>query len=577
MTMRITYIPGPWWALVRHGHLVLLPEDTDPEHMDGLWQALEGKPGVESLLSAVLSARGLALTGMAPFGIISLESDVHTILRGPVSMAAEGRELSTHVNGLGVTTWMERRIPNQESLSLALDDVLRQNDGGEQPWLPIVEGIVPFGRLHVELPTDGPGNIEPLSSPNQDARPGDQADTALVASAAETATPGPAPTAEDPATECQVEPRTGNVPERETPAPAEVAAEPEATAEPEPDAESEISAATPEPADLPEANAAAAEDFVSAEEADETNTVLSEAARESSPEPAVDVPEESAEPGDDPADEATEEPASDDTIAGPHGEEEQPDPETLIDAVPWLAAARAQARPEATETQGPAESGADDLPTITSAPGRLETAPTPTPAPASDPEGAATPSWGDHDGNTVMRGDLPTKAIPATSQVSATEQPTTGPLVLGRLCAEGHANPPTSSSCGLCQGTLTDDPTDVARPSLGRMVISDGDIVELDRPAVVGRQPTISRSASESMPRVVQVKSPSGDISRSHLEVRLEGWHVMLVDLMATNGTLLVRQGMPPRRLGQGEKLMLLDGDIADLADGVSLRFEGLL
>ncbi|MDN6333021.1 MAG: hypothetical protein L0J58_10875, partial [Micrococcaceae bacterium] len=141
MSMRITYIPGPWWALVRGGHLVLLPEDTDPEHLDHLWQALEGTPGVESLLSAVLSARGLALTGMAPFGIISLENDVHTILRGPVSMAAEGRELSTHVNGLGVTTWMERRIPNQESLSLARDDVLRQTAGDELHWVPIVEGI----------------------------------------------------------------------------------------------------------------------------------------------------------------------------------------------------------------------------------------------------------------------------------------------------------------------------------------------------------------------------------------------------------------------------------------------------
>lgn len=574
MTMRITYIPGPWWALVRHGHLVLLPEGTDPEHLDALWQALEGKPGVESLLSAVLSARGLALTGMAPFGIISLESDVHTILRGPVSMAAEGRELSTHVNGLGVTTWMERRIPNQESLSLALDDVLRRNDGGEQPWLPIVEGIVPFGRLHVMLPTDGPGNIEPLS--------------------------GPEPTAEEPTLEDQVEPRTENVPERETQAPVEETTEPAAAAATEadvepaaeaaagPEAESVRGAATRESADLPEVDAAAAEDFVSAEEADETNTVLSRAARGSSPEPTADVPEESTDPADEPAVEAAPEepgtaepeaaePVSDDTIAGPHGEEEQPDPEELIDAVPWLAAARAQARPETTENQGPAESGAgaDDLPTITSAPGRPETAPTPDPA--TDPVGTMMPSWGDHDGNTVMRGDLPTEAIPATSQVSASEQPTTGPLALGRLCPEGHANPPTSSSCGLCEGTLTDDPTDVVRPSLGRMVISDGDIVELDRPAVVGRQPTITRSASESMPRVVHVKSPSGDISRSHLEVRLEGWHVMLVDLAATNGTLLVRQGMPPRRLGQGEKLMLLDGDIADLGDGVSLRFEGLL
>jgi pSer/pThr/pTyr-binding forkhead associated (FHA) protein len=78
------------------------------------------------------------------------------------------------------------------------------------------------------------------------------------------------------------------------------------------------------------------------------------------------------------------------------------------------------------------------------------------------------------------------------------------------------------------------------------------------------------------MPRLVQVRSVSGDISRSHLEVRLEDWHVMLCDLKATNGTMLIREGQPPRRLGQGESMILLDGDIADLGDGISLRFEDL-
>jgi pSer/pThr/pTyr-binding forkhead associated (FHA) protein len=76
------------------------------------------------------------------------------------------------------------------------------------------------------------------------------------------------------------------------------------------------------------------------------------------------------------------------------------------------------------------------------------------------------------------------------------------------------------------------------------------------------------------MPRLVQVPSPGGDISRSHVEVRLEGWHVMLCDLKATNGTVLVREGQPPRRLAQNEMAILLDGDIAELGDNISLRFE---
>ena len=31
-----------------------------------------------------------------------------------------------------------------------------------------------------------------------------------------------------------------------------------------------------------------------------------------------------------------------------------------------------------------------------------------------------------------------------------------------------------------------------------------------------------------------------------------------------------------PRRLAQGETAILLDGDVAELGDGVTLRFEGL-
>ena len=78
------------------------------------------------------------------------------------------------------------------------------------------------------------------------------------------------------------------------------------------------------------------------------------------------------------------------------------------------------------------------------------------------------------------------------------------------------------------------------------------------------------------MPKLVQVTSAGGDISRSHVEVRLDGWHVQLCDLKATNGTVLIRPGQPPRRLGEGETAFLLDGDVAQLGDDVFLRFEGL-
>jgi hypothetical protein len=152
--------------------------------------------------------------------------------------------------------------------------------------------------------------------------------------------------------------------------------------------------------------------------------------------------------------------------------------------------------------------------------------------------------------------------------------PAAGPLVLARLCPKDHANPPTSATCATCRAGLLSDAVQVARPRLGRMRISTGELVDLDESLVIGRQPSVSRVQGGVMPRLVKVASPGGDISRSHVEVRLEGWHVMLCDLKATNGTVLVRDGQPPRRLAQNEMAILLDGDIAELGDNISLRFE---
>jgi pSer/pThr/pTyr-binding forkhead associated (FHA) protein len=78
------------------------------------------------------------------------------------------------------------------------------------------------------------------------------------------------------------------------------------------------------------------------------------------------------------------------------------------------------------------------------------------------------------------------------------------------------------------------------------------------------------------MARLVTVPSPQQDISRSHLEITLEGWHVLLADLNTTNGTTLLRPGQSPRRLHPGEPTLMADGDSIDMGDGVTLTFAGL-
>jgi pSer/pThr/pTyr-binding forkhead associated (FHA) protein len=71
----------------------------------------------------------------------------------------------------------------------------------------------------------------------------------------------------------------------------------------------------------------------------------------------------------------------------------------------------------------------------------------------------------------------------------------------------------------------------------------------------------------------VSVPSPQQDISRSHVEVRLEGWHVLAVDLNTTNGTTLLRAGQPPLRMHPGEPVLVVSGDVVDLGDDVTLTF----
>jgi hypothetical protein len=236
----------------------------------------------------------------------------------------------------------------------------------------------------------------------------------------------------------------------------------------------------------------------------------------------------------------------------------------LIDSVPWRTA---------DPGRGPATHPVAPSRMLSAGPTAASAAPVTSAPETGHTEIAHSEYDGDHDGQTVMKGSLAGMAarpVRVVKDVSAAA----GPLVLARLCAQDHPNPPTSAACATCGASLLPDAVQVARPRLGRMRISTGELVDLDQSLVIGRQPSVSRVQGGVMPRLVQVASPGGDISRSHVEVRLEGWHVMLCDLKATNGTVLVREGQPPRRLAQNEMAILLDGDIAELGDNISLRFE---
>ena len=101
--------------------------------------------------------------------------------------------------------------------------------------------------------------------------------------------------------------------------------------------------------------------------------------------------------------------------------------------------------------------------------------------------------------------------------------------------------------------------------------------VPLDRNVIVGRKPRLSRVQGGHVPRLITVPSPGGEVSGSHLELRVEDSDLLAVDLNSTNGTRLLRAGREPVRLRPGEEVLLIPGDRLDLGDGVVLGFEGLI
>jgi hypothetical protein len=116
-----------------------------------------------------------------------------------------------------------------------------------------------------------------------------------------------------------------------------------------------------------------------------------------------------------------------------------------------------------------------------------------------------------------------------------------GSLVDAKLCANGHANPPTAATCAVCAEFLAPGATaivHVPRPSLGRLQLDDGELLELDQELLVGRNP--DRDQDPARAGLRRVKTLGDKVSRSHLEVRFQGWDVFVADCGSTNGTFVV-------------------------------------
>ncbi|VDR39261.1 FHA domain [Tsukamurella paurometabola] len=160
-----------------------------------------------------------------------------------------------------------------------------------------------------------------------------------------------------------------------------------------------------------------------------------------------------------------------------------------------------------------------------------------------------------------------------------------GPLVEGRRCAFGHLNAPVAAYCTRC-GALVDRrlPLETGpRPPLGLLVADDGTAFVVENDMVIGRDPAAFVAQRAGRPpgggRLAPVVLPdrTGALSRAHLEIRIDGWQVLAVDVGSANGTWVRPPGAAqPLRLPPGQPVPLgvgsdihLGGRMLQLQDGV--------
>lgn len=252
--------------------------------------------------------------------------------------------------------------------------------------------------------------------------------------------------------------------------------------------------------------------------------------------------------------------------------------------------ARAEPPIDDRSDRAPVPSGAADIAAdrglIDSVPGFIQPAvdlrAVPTPPPAAAPSAPAAPAAptaapdapGDHDGMTITA-DEARRLREEREHREAHAAPATGPLVLSTLCPRGHVNAPGSVQCDRC-GERIDERTAAqrARPEVAVAVLPSGERVPLGRGVVIGRRPRSRRAEHGRVPRLATVDSPGEDVSRSHVELRVEDWNLVAVDLSSTNGTLLLRDGAAPQRLRPEASTILQFGDRLDLGDAQVVTIE---
>lgn len=521
-------------AVTPRGVVVLEPGRVALAHE--FWDELNGGADLGSLLQSLTSAFAADLASLPSFVAIIREGDAaHIAVRGIFELVVRTPEGSQSLTSGNVITWSEHRLPRVEGWQVdgPVDDLAQ--DPAEDPWC-VINGIVPVRSIRWGTCTQPPrpGTQEP-QAPARDAPP------------PEGTGPGPVP-----------DPVPSPDPTDRGPAGIPPAA----------DEDSPRAAGAPDPG-LTWTESAAGLSLARADDAEAGAEVVLDAL------PAA-VPVSAGQAADDgPGPQA----------AAAHAHVDPPDaapPGVREPTGDFSDLFSDHTVHHAVEDAAVRHVRDDDEP---------DAGPTPVAAP---PTGAADDFFvdavpesgapevgegvGDHDGHTVRStrmDELQARAREIAGAPVGQDGPGgDGPRVLAVLCAAGHPNPTHASVCRTCGGPMSEQSVSILRPSLGSLVVSTGERIPLDRDVIVGRRPRYVPQAGRPEAHLVPVPSPNQQISRTHCEVRVDGWDVRVRDLGSNNGTFLLRVGQEPVRISESAPVIVRPGDVIDLGDSVTMRVE---
>ena len=170
---------------------------------------------------------------------------------------------------------------------------------------------------------------------------------------------------------------------------------------------------------------------------------------------------------------------------------------------------------------------------------------------------------GHHDDRTRPRTTATAAQTPASG--SGHLEQSTADTVLAVRCPAGHLSDPVAANCRSCGAAVpAQEPQRVLRPPLGVLRLADDTEVLLDRPVVLGRRPT--PAGPGDWPHLMDLPGDSTYLSRNHLRIDLDGWHVLARDLGSRGGTTLFAPGRDPERIRAHEPHLLEPGTVVDLA-----------